>query len=470
MKKTIILFISAMVICTLSSCEKYLQVEPKSTIAEDELFESETGFKQAMSGIYAQLTSRALYGDNLTMGFVSALAQDYNVEGSDAPLVATRHMDYTSEEVIKITGAIWQNSYKAIAGINKILDNAERRKAMLGTQSYALIRGEGLALRSYLHFDLLRIFAPSKELAKSKKVIPFKTTTNQNTVAPSTFDDLITFILSDLNEAAQLMKDFDPVRKGDDNRRIKLNYYGVKALIARIKLYSGDYKGAYEAAKEVVESNRYPFVEERALTTSDGFKDRLYQSELIFCLRVNDMQNWVDKEYFRGGGAATMRLSQTIANFNLLYETEEGGSTDFRKAHGVEQDGRTWFTSKYWQTYEYKDNDPSRLDRMVPLIRYTEMFYIMAETTTSLTERISLINQVRVHRGLIELPTDLSEDEVDLEILKEHLKEFYAEGQHFFYYKRKNAPGMLFLDDEMPLEKYTLPIPALEVEFNPNYN
>ncbi|MFT4093526.1 MAG: RagB/SusD family nutrient uptake outer membrane protein [Niabella sp.] len=453
----------------MGGCKKYLDVNPKSTLSEDELYTSEVGFQQALTGIYSLLASRSLYGDNLTMGFVSALAQNYDVSGSTAPFVQTKALNYSSDEVMEYTQAIWDTAYNAIAGLNKIIANTEKYRSVLTGTNYALIRGEAMGLRALLHFEVLRIFGPEYVTGAGVKAIPYKKTADQYTVVPYVTSEVVAQALADLDTAAGLLKTTDPILDASPNRRIKMNYYAVKALEARIRLYSGDKTGAFAAAQEVVNSGKFPFVTTSAASAAAGTRDRLYLTEQVFCVRVRDMLDWVDF-YFRYNGSASLKLTRTdAADFNTLYETASGGGTDLRYLYRIEDDQGAPFPSKFWQTYQFDNLDSNRLDQYVPAIRLSEMYYIMAETALTPAEGVGYLNTVRTNRALPELPTSVTQATLDAEITKEYQKEFYAEGQLFFYYKRKNVVRMQFMTSDISLNLYQLPIPEDELEFNPNY-
>lgn len=454
----------------LTACNKYLEVSPKSSLSENDLFQSEIGFQQALNGIYSQLASRNLYGDNLTMGFVSALAQNYRVSGSGVRFVPTRGLDYTSAEVQGFTTSIWTTSYSAIAGANKIIANTQSKGGVLSENSYALILGEALALRAFLHFDLLRMFGSEYTSGKSRKAIPYKKDVNQFALIPSTTEEVISFCLEDLTKATELLKKSDPILTGTISRQNKINYYAAKALEARIKLYMGDNTGAYAAAKVVTDATAaFQFTTATRVSAPAGSKDRLYLSELVFAIRVRDIKNWVDPGYFRFNGPVTSKLTRTDAEFKTLYETASGGATDFRYLYGIEADGGSPFPSKYWQTYQFNTLDSNRLDQLVPGIRLSEMYYILAETAPTSAEGVDFLNTIRSARGLPLLPASTTSSVLRTEITKEYQKEFYAEGQLFYYYKRKNIVRMQFMSSDIALTKYVLPIPASELEFNPNY-
>lgn len=469
--KNKILIIFGLFALVLSGCKKYLEVYPKSSIAEEELFASEIGFQQAITGIYSQLASRNLYGDNLTMGFVSALAQNYAVSGSGVRFVDSRAINLGSAEVQNFSAAIWSTAYSAIAGANKVILNCDKRRSLLSDQNYAMFLGESLALRAYLHFDLLRLFGPVYASGVALKAIPYKTTVDQYPIAPSTTGEVIQLILKDLERAEALMDTKDPIVSGALNRRINLNYYAVKALQARVLLYSGNNTDAYTAAKKVTDSERFPFITAARAGTTAGQKDRLYLSEQVFCIRVRDLKNWADPGYYRFNGSTSSKLTRPAADYNTLFETASGGSTDFRYVFGIEPDNSAAFPSKYWQTYQFNTLDSNRLDQYVPAIRLSEMYYIMAEAAPTVQEGVALLNTVRQNRGLASLALSIDRATLQNEILKEYQKEFYAEGQLWYYYKRKviEKPQFIASSITMNAERYKLPVPLTELEFNPTY-
>lgn len=51
-----------MLLC-ITSCEKWLDVNPKSEIKADKLFDTEAGFKDALTGLYIQYDlKRCIWG------------------------------------------------------------------------------------------------------------------------------------------------------------------------------------------------------------------------------------------------------------------------------------------------------------------------------------------------------------------------------------------------------------------------
>lgn len=476
MKEKILLYVFILLTFVNTGCDSFLNVKPKSSMSEEDIFSSEIGFQQAITGIYASMAERKLYGDQLSMGFVSALAQNYVATAHGFILKESTALNYESSEVKAISEGIWTGSYNSIAGLNNILAHIDGSGTMFSGDNYALIKGEALGLRAYLHFELLRLYAGTVANGADALAIPYRAVMNANSQKPETVKSFVDLVLQDLNEAEKLLKDIDPILKGNRDRRFAMNFLAVRALQARVNLYAGNKEQAYKDAQYVINSGLLKFVSKDQIATSAAGKDRLFSNEQIFSLRVLKMKDWVEtglSAYFRyTTSLSSANLTRTTANFQTLYETGAGGATDYRYVYLLENDGGTTYPSKFWQTWNVTGvASTARLDHTVPLMRLSEMYYILAETGTSAEAGVGMLNVVRAHRGLGDLKV-LGATDVFLtnEITKEYQKEFYAEGQLFFYYKRLNFGRMQFNSKNLTGQSYILPIPDSETEFNPGYD
>ena len=98
----------------------------------------------------------------------------------------------------------------------------------------------------------------------------------------------------------------------------------------------------------------------------------------------------------------------------------------------------------------------------------SEAYYIAAETAFEQSGKVSdgvgYLNTVRTRRNIMEeLPATLTADEFREEIRKEYAKEFIAEGQLFFYYKRLNEPSIPGFYGAFTADSYVVPIPSEEI-------
>ncbi|WP_205511273.1 RagB/SusD family nutrient uptake outer membrane protein [Longitalea arenae] len=451
-----------------TGCKKWLDVQPKSDIREQELFNSESGFKDALIGAYQLLATRPAYGQNLSMGFVDAMGQRYATSSTSHPFYATSRYDYTNTGVKNYINTIWSTLYKAIANVDNVLMQIDGKKQLFLNNNYNLVKGEALALRALLHFDLLRLFGAAPVVDGNRKAIPYVTSFGIESYPLLPVNEVIDSCLADLNLAAELLSVDKTVRNAFNEdpflsyTRNHMNYWAVKGLQARIHLYKGDKTAAAAAAGEVISSapEYFPFVSSAAAAATNN-RDRPYTTELLFSLYAYKINEYVD-DYFKTTAAnGTPVLYTTNTNLNNVYETASGGSSDLRYVNLFTSYPSGFSTTKYWQ--DAITSEP--LKGHIPMIRLSEMYYIAAECAPTPAEGMAYINTVRSNRGLAQRPVNVSAATLEAEILKEYKKEMYAEGQLFFYFKRKNTARVDGSTINMSDATWILPLPDDEMEF-----
>ena len=171
MKKINILLICLMAI-SLISCDDFLDVRPKAEKLERDLFKNAQGFEDAIYGVYGSLASTSMYGKDMLWGVPEVLAQNLHCYGNQE-LDALAKYDYTSNDNLRQRFAsIWTQTYQSIGYANNILEQLnDWSPATLPLFNY--YKGEMLGIRAMLHFDMLRLYAPTNESAMG---IPYVTT------------------------------------------------------------------------------------------------------------------------------------------------------------------------------------------------------------------------------------------------------------------------------------------------------
>ena len=86
----------------------------------------------------------------------------------------------------------------------------ESRKSVFTGNNYNLIRGEALALRALLHFDMFRLFGPVYKLNPTKTSIPYETSTTLQVQELLPGNEVMRHVIEDLSEAEKLLAD-DPI-------------------------------------------------------------------------------------------------------------------------------------------------------------------------------------------------------------------------------------------------------------------
>ena len=456
-----------------SSCEDWFDVDPRTEIKENDLFKDESGYFDALVGVYSIMGRQALYGDELTMGSVDAISQIYYIGyGTAHPLYYMSTFEYDNTRVRPVIDAMWSNMYEAIANVNNLLahiDNAD--PGMFESNNYQLIKGEALALRAYLHFDILRLFGPSFRMDKDRKCIPYVTTVSKDNTPYSSPEEIVGLCLRDLEDAATLLAE-DPVTEiiqNEDNiyrmnRTTRMNLYAVQALSARICHYAGDKTNALRYAGMLIGNEKLTLIS----TTMSVRNDRVISSELLFALFVDNLSDWTD-DHFRHSSHG-YDYYQMQFYMDEFYDRNAGVGSDIRYDAQFDVEGSNMKLSKYLS----KDGDNYSAKYRVPMLRLSEMYYIAAESTDNIEEASDLLNRVRRARAL-EPMTFADFSAVESYLTREYRREFYGEGQLFYRYKWLNADniadGYLIKNISSRKEEvYILPLPDQEKEFGGTAN
>ena len=260
-----------------------------------------------------------------------------------------------------------------------------------------------------------------------------------------------------MHEAEKLLEEHDPKEFSSDYgneirdpfmvyRQTRMNIYAVYAILARAYLYKGDADSksrAYNYASDVINSGYF------SLAGSNS--NRILFQEHIFNLYIDELDKIVDEDF---KNISSSNMSEKPETLDKLYEFENGGATDFRLNNNSFVLVNTVKVSRKFDQQGYDDPLRSGGKNSMPLIRLPEMYYILAECATDPTEAADWLNTVRANRGIpadVDLVGDDAFDQLDSrpgcdntqtkrinEIMKEYNKEYYGEGQLFYFYKRLN--------------------------------
>lgn len=478
---------------SLTGCKKWLDVNPSTRVSESEQFSSQQGFIDALFGTYQKMSAESAYGRLGTYGFIDVLAQSYENKSSQTTTWygQTARYNYisaslTQQNVQDAIKSIWSEYYSTIAQANFILKNVDAEKILAGTD-YNIIKGEALALRAFIHFDLLRMFAPAylDGTNAGVKAIPYmeEFTVNPQTKLPVSV--VLDKCEADLKTAEGLLSvypDIDQIAGNQNStslelflmyRQNHLNYWAVKAALARLYMYKGDKVNALKYALEVINSGKFTFISPGTLSVdaSSVNSDMTFSSEHIFSLNVSSLKIAADL-YFKSSqtsAADANDLFSTKAKLSAMYETSLiGYGTDIRNPDASKSLWSQLTTTIAYSKKYYSDNSGNVKQRLIPIIRLPEMYYIAAESAGSVSEGVNYLNVVREARLLPALSASVinSSELLDAEIQKEYRKELYGEGQLWFYYKRKDVLSIPDgVGNPMSQEKYTFPYPLDEIEF-----
>ena len=456
-----ITFAISVILCvTLTSCEEWFDLSPKSELKAEDLFETEQGFRDALIGCYALMAQPELYGAELTFTYMDVLSGYYTTaSGSlNAFRYAYEH-DYANQSEENRKDGIWKKQYNVISNLNSLLERIDEKEDIFSVGNYGLIKGEALAMRGLVHLDLLRMFAPAPSscVSTTEPAIPYVDRYTNQLFPRLTVSEVTERVITDLTKARTLLAEVDPygprhseydlenltgIREG---REFRLNYYATTALLARTLLYRGepaDSIQAYEYATEVIESGLFPLISSADLNSMD---QNGFVQENIFALECIGLKEDLIDNYFYVPNTSSQMLAISSTTLGQVFPASL--STDYRKQWWLEESGSYHLVSKY----NYSER--------VPIVKISEMYLIASETAATIELAAEWFNELQYHRGLPD--EELAKDNFKERLLQEYTKEFLAEGQLFYAYKRMNMDKAPITNTPLvsPQAVYNLPIP-----------
>lgn len=471
-------------VLALASCNDFLDVRPKQEKTEKQLFETADGFESAIYGVYGSLqTSTALYGKDLYWGLTDCMAQDFDQNSTESGTRAAERYDYDNTYLKTRLANVWTGAYLSIGYANNVLKNLEEH-ANDNLPLYNLYKGEMLAVRAYLHFDLLRLFCSTDQ---SKRGIPYSKTYSMTVNEFKTVAEDYELILADLQEAEQLLseeadeivypRNNDKYFKFQTYRETHCNYYAVLGMLAKVYWMKGDMPNAAKYAQMVIDSKKFPLAEPAEI--KDLFAGKLSGKETLWGIYSNTYNETANGYLYK---------YQSYTSYDPY--TDESGTTHLmpydkvysQDVTGIDQDYRkNWFkkgtgyvrclkTVDYY-TIEESSSTPSdwvyRIDG-INMLHVSELYLIAAEALldTDYAKAVEYFNAETTSRGLPALRTEttLTKDM----IYNEYHKEMFGEGQVWYNMKRLNKDITSNLDSKViPASEdiYVIPIPQDELTY-----
>lgn len=473
------------------SCSDWLNVEQEGEIESESLFKSGDGYRVVLNGLYKAMGAPELYGRELSFGMVDCMSQQYDLSDEEANqssiYKAFVDFKYKDNDVTTLIDNTWLAGFKVIANTNDLIQNISDASADLfefGEMERDLIMGEAYACRALMHFDLLRLFAPALVNDDQGTYVPYVEDYPNIHATSMQVKPFLDKVIADLLKAKSLVASFDTTEIGvkvnstaaartslsPDNfaygdffagRVYRLSYYSITALLARVYQYADKSEEAFACAKEVVEfgtqnggavfykddftgimsskgdgieafDQRADYKAKSSIIFSAYNKKAYEQSDIqrYFQLRA---QNW-SNVYF---------VLDRVALFNNrgMDEWEQ----DIRSSYMVFMALGNYPVSGKWFVNSTNPEQSEHL-KMSPVIRLTEMKYIMAEYYAAkglYDEAYKILDDIRSARnieGKLTVRNNFSDFVTDL--IGDARREWISEGQLFYLYKRLDAPFM----------------------------
>ncbi len=475
MKRMKIFTWAILVVAGLTACTDWLTVQPKTEVSKDDMFKSSGGFRDALIGVYTLMRDyNYAPNGNLVTGMVEYIANLWYAKSNTEMGDFVQH-NYRGDAVEAASGELFLQQYRAITNLNLMLSYVDN--GVLSSKEYALYKGEALGLRAYLHFDLIRLYGPMPaNVPEGRSYLPYVTTVSLENYTYSTYNEYMKTLIADLDSAEVLLARVDPIITTansalnspplNEYRQNRMNYYAVLAQKARVHLWMGNKEEALRCARLVKNAAIEGITPQFALGPmsplgpigGSGGNDFVFFNEQIFAVYVEDFSD------VQMASSSNSYLNQYSYLIEGLYP-EVNGAADIRLY--------LWYSSTYnasssmykRSTRKYAGLDAAETtnvspSRGVPLIRLAEMYLIIAECAP-LDEANTVYGELLKSRNV--LATALTEENREEVLMTEYLKEFYAEGQTFYAYKRYAVEQMRWSDLTCGESDYVVPLPRREI-------
>lgn len=477
----------------LASCESWLDVQQEGEVESAHLYDKGEGYRVVLNGLYKAMGTSALYGTNLSYGMIDCMSQQYDMGDKNANAnevyEAFENFNYQDNGVSDVIENTWLTAFNVIANANDLIQQAEQASAELfdeGETERKLILGEAYACRALMHFDMLRLFAPAPVNDDQQTYVPYVEDYPNILATSIQVMPFLDQVIDDLVKAKGLVAVFDTTAVGVEasrsasnrtalspynsdysdffyGRAYRLSYYSITALLARVCQYAGKYDEAFDYAEEVLaygtENGGSAFYVDNfdglLVVTGDdlqAFNSRTdYKSKSNIIFSAYDKKKY-DNASFRnsfdaakttsGGGASNAFF---IVRRVELFKSRgvDEWETDMRSSHLIIPAMEVFPISGKWFTPSSKPEESEHL-KMSPVIRLTEMRYIMAECYARkemYDKAYEILNDVRAKRQLTRTLTQQNSfSEFVTDLTEDARREWISEGQLFYLYKRLDAP------------------------------
>ncbi|QBQ41669.1 RagB/SusD family nutrient uptake outer membrane protein [Sphingobacterium psychroaquaticum] len=437
MKKST-LYITLLVTCALfTSCEKWLDVgNPKDAVETKVVFQDVSGLQAAIAGMYNA-------GNANSIGMLSL---NNGMQADDLSATVAGYDPYKNNSLVsndESVGTTWSDLYVGVYRSTAIIEGVPAAPFLETVKNQAM--GEAFFIRALSYFYLVNLYGD----------VPLVLSTHieETELAPRTAKETVyKQIVSDLEKAVELLPVEYPAKKRD-----RANKWAATALLARVKLYLGDYPEAERLASQVIDQSSTYILSENLNTVfgKNTSVDAIFAFDVSYAGYTTPGLNSVPTP----GTVPSIIIHPTLLS---LYEEK-----DARKAAWIGTSAGYPFMHKY----KVRTGVGDEFD---VVLRISEQYFIRAEARVylnNLSGAAADVNKIR-KRAKVDDIAMASKDQALASIADERRRELFGEWSHrWFDLKRTNKVSAVIgaLKPEYWQDTDALyPIPRRERQMNFN--
>jgi len=438
--KSIYFLAVGLLFISLVSCKKFLEVEPKNQVSDEQTIFDKNSATTAVNGAYRLLASDAYYGQKFQ--FIIYL-QGGDLGWGDSRTVNLQFIQNNVKADNEEVNNVWTAIYKTINQTNHVITKVppiNSDPALTPAIKDNLV-GQAHFIRALAYFDLVRTWG-----GVQITTTPTSDITTVYGIPRSSVADTYNQVLSDLTAAEALLP--------TGVNRVRATKNTVRALRARYHLYRQEWADAETYATYTISDIvNYPLVapyNSWFATNAIGAKESILETAYS-TVQLNPHRNsWQPTQ--NGGIRSWFPLDAFVT---LINNPAIGGNRSTLVAQAT---NGQWYGNKY---YRNPATDPSFV------LRVAEQYLIRAEARANLNNlsgAIADLDLVRARAGLAPT-TAVTQAEILLAIEEERRFEFSWEPHRWFDLVRTSrADEVLNLTNT---DKWILPIPSPQIIVDP---
>ena len=445
------IFLTLLVAELFVSCDDFTDVDlPNSQLNTVTVFEDNATATAALTSIYSKIRDNGLLAGTST-GLSHQLG-NYTDELTyyGNPLNTT--FNFYNNTLLASNGDLsnlWGSTYNQIYAANAVIDGVALSTKLTESQKNQLT-GEALFVRGLLHFYLTNLYG----------AVPYVTTTDyllNSTVGKQSVSTVYGLVKNDLVVASSLLSDAYVT-----DERVRPNKFTVRALLARVCLYNGDWAEASNEASSVLNAtDLYVWNTDLSLEFLSGSLGTIWQ--LMPSVSGKNTEEAVTFIFTSGPPPGSALTDSFVASFD---------GSDARKTElvgSVTSGSETWY---YPNKYKEADYTGGSVEYSI-VFRLAEQYLIRAEARAYQGDLIGAREDLNVVRSRAGLAATLAVTSADViaSVLEERKFELFTEfGHRFFDLKRMNKLNTVLgtLKPGWDVNDRLFPLPSSELILNPN--
>ncbi len=443
MRNKLIIPFCLIVMQLLVACDDFIDKQPIDQLSQATFFADEPTTRTAVIGAYRSLTTSFSYGQAFIV--VPEFAAGHMEHISGFP----EYMEYTNFS-IRIDNPwslnMWTAFYASINACNNIITYAPEIEGYSANTALQNLVNEARFIRALAYFNLTRGWGQVPLILEPTSA---ETTSADLRVSRNSQDEIFASIIQDLEQASTLPLTASGSQKG------RASGIAVRALLAKVYLYTGNYSQSAQLAAEVIGTGGYGLVPNFAdIWLNENTEEALF--ELQF-----DQQT--PNTFVQNANPASRQEFFARESAGDIFE-EGDLRRDFTVRRAEDNTG-----SERFYVGKYRNFNPPAQN--IPVLRLAEVYLIHAEALARSNnspdnQSLESLNAVRQRAGLSPVDAGMSLDDFVRAVQEEKRKEMMFESEVWFDLCRTGLATEV-LGVPSP-QRFVFPIPQLELDLNPN--